>query len=223
LLGEYFFEISVEEYKYRASYLGDDNQSYSIFFKEDGSIIVKKLKTNDEGDIEKVDTYSLEFSISNLNLLNNYIEKEVREKNNTTIQLESSLNEREKNILYSIIKNDESYLNNISVESKLVYTISYNGINCPTPTLYLYDDNTYEYYYTMSTSSKKIIPKMGIYSYDVEKIIKNIYKYEENKIGPYYIKDSTGKEYTTYNTNIELQDLLKSINIVLEKCLEEQQ
>ena len=30
-------------------------------------------------------------------------------------------------------------INNIENEVKLAYTISYSGMNCPTPTLYLYN------------------------------------------------------------------------------------
>ena len=97
------------------------------------------------------------------------------------------------------------------------YTISYNGINCPTPTLYLYSDNTYEYYYTFGTDNEKLIPKTGTFNYDITKIINNIDKYEENNFGPYSIKEENGKNYTTYNTNTELQELLTSLDITLEK------
>lgn len=110
----------------------------------------------------------------------------------------------------------------IEDEAKLSYTISYNGINCPTPTLYLYSDNTYEYYYTFGTDNEKLIPKTGTYNYDIKKIINNIDKYEENSFGPYSIKEENGKNYTTYNTNAELQELLSSLDITLEKCLEQQ-
>ncbi len=220
LLGEYFFETNVEEYKYKLEYEKSDSLTYDIYFKDDKSILVKKLKMKDY-DIVKIDTYSINFSEKNLDILNNYIEKEVKDINSNFIH-KSSLIKYEINIINSIIENKESYLKDIQNEPKLMYTITYDGIDCMTPSLYLYSDNTYEYYYTFSTNNKKIIPKTGIYNYDITKIINSVDKYEENPIGPYYIKDSNDNSYITYNTNIELQEFLKSLNITLEKCLEQQ-
>ncbi len=222
LLGEYFFEVNVEEYKYKMEYKKNEELSYVIYFKDDKSVLVKKLKNNNDYDIVKVDTYVLNFSKENLNILNNYIEKKVKDENSNVIHKYSTLQKDEINIFNSIVENDESYLNNIEDEAKLSYTISYIGINCPTPTLYLYSDNTYEYFYTFGIDNEKLIPKTGIYNYDITKIINNIKKYKENPTGPYYIKDSNGNKYKTYITNVELQEFLKSLDITLEKCLEQQ-
>ena len=222
LLGEYFFEANVEEYKYKIEYSKSDDLSYNIYFKNDKSILVKKLKINSDYDIVNVDTYSLNFSQKNKNILLDYIEKEVKKQNSNIIYKYSTLQKDEINIFNSLVENDEVYLNNIENEARLSYTISYNGINCPTPTLYLYSDNTYEYYYTFGTDNEKLIPKTGTYNYDIKKIISNIDNYEENSFGPYSIKEENGKSYTTYNTNNELQELLSSLNITLEKCLEQQ-
>ena len=222
LLGEYFFETNVEEYKYKIEYSKNDSLTYDIYFKNDNSILVKKLKINSDYDIVSVNTYSLNFSQKNKNILFDYVEKEVKKENNNIIYKYSTLQKDEINIFNSITENNEAYLNNIESKTKLTYTISYNGINCPTPTLYLYSDNTYEYYYTFDTDNEKLIPKTGTYNYDITKIINNIDKYEENSFGPYSIKEENGKNYTTYNTNTELQELLTSIDITLEKCLEQQ-
>ena len=222
LLGEYFFEANVEEYKYKIEYSKSDDLSYNIYFKNDKSILVKKLKINSDYDIVNVDTYSLNFSQKNKNILLDYIEKEVKKQNSNIIYKYSTLQKDEINMFNSIVDNNETYLNNIEDEAKLSYTISYNGIDCPTPTLYLYSDNTYEYYYTFGTDNEKLIPKTGTYNYDIMKIINNINKYEENSFGPYSIKEENGKSYTTYNTNSELQEFLSSLNITLEKCLEQQ-
>ena len=222
LLGEYFFETNVEEYKYKIEYSKNDSLTYDIYFKNDNSILVKKLKINSDYDIVSVNTYSLNFSQKNKNILFDYVEKEVKKENDNIIYKYSTLQKDEINIFNSITENNEAYLNNIESEAKLTYTISYNGINCPTPTLYLYSDNTYEYYYTFGTDNEKLIPKTGTFNYDITKIINNIDKYEENSIGPYSIKEENGKNYTTYNTNTELQELLTSLDITLEKCLEQQ-
>ena len=222
LQGEYFFEKNVEEYKYKIEYSKNDSLSYDIYFKNDNSILVKKLKINSDYDIVSVDTYALNFSQKNKAKLNDYIEKEVKKENKNVIYKYSTLQKDEINIFNSIVKNNESYLNNIENEVKLAYTISYSGMNCPTPTLYLYNDNTYKYYYTFSTDNEKLIPKTGTYNYDIKKIINNIDKYEENNFGTYSIKEENGKNYTTYNTNTELQELLTSLDITLEKCLKSQ-
>lgn len=219
LLGEYFFETNVEEYKYKIEYSKNDSLIYDIYFKNDNSILVKKLIINNDYDITKIDTYSLDFSPKSKEILNDYIEKEVKKENSNVIYKYSTLKKNEINIFNSIVANDESYLNNIEDEAKLSYTISYNGINCLTPTLYLYSDNTYEYYYTFDTGNEKLIPKTGTYNYDITKIINSIDKYEENSFGSYLIKEENGNNYTTYNTNIELQELLASLDITLEKCL----
>lgn len=222
LQGEYFFEKNVEEYKYKIEYSKNDSLSYDIYFKNDNSILVKKLKINSDYDIVSVDTYALNFSQKNKAKLNDYIEKEVKKENKNVIYKYSTLQKDEINIFNSIVKNNESYLNNIENEVKLAYTISYSGMNCPTPTLYLYNDNTYKYYYTFSTDNEKLISKTGTYNYDIKKIINNIDKYEENNFGTYSIKEENGKNYTTYNTNTELQELLTSLGITLEKCLKSQ-
>lgn len=222
LQGEYFFEKNVEEYKYKIEYSKNDSLSYDIYFKNDNSILVKKLKINSDYDIVSVDTYALNFSQKNKAKLNDYIEKEVKKENKNVIYKYSTLQKDEINIFNSIVKNNESYLNNIENEVKLAYTISYSGMNCPTPTLYLYNDNTYKYYYTFSTDNEKLISKTGTYNYDIKKIINNIDKYEENNFGTYSIKEENGKNYTTYNTNTELQELLTSLDITLEKCLKSQ-
>lgn len=222
LFGEYFFETNVEEYKYKIEYSKNGNLTYDIYFKNDNSILVKKLKINSDYDIVSVDTYSLNFSQKNKNILFDYVEKEVKKENSSIIYKYSTLQKDEINIFNSITENNEIYLNNIEDEAKLTYTISYNGINCQTPILYLYSDNTYEYYYTFGTDNEKLIPKTGTYNYDITKIINNIDKYEENSFGPYSIKEENGKNYTTYNTNTELQELLTSLGVTLEKCLEQQ-
>ena len=222
LLGEYFFETNVEEYKYKIEYSKNDCLTYVIYFKNDNSILVKELKINNDYDIVSVNTFLLDFSPKNKAILTDYIEKETKKENSNIIYKYATLRKDEINIFNSIVENDESYLNNIENEANLSYTISYVGINCPTPTLYLYSDNTYEYYDTFSADNEMRIPKTGTYDYDISKIINNIDKYEENEFGLYYIKEENGKNYETYNTNTELQELLSSLDITLEKCLESQ-
>ena len=222
LLGECFFEINIEDYKYKIEYAKNDSVAYKVYFKKDNSILVKKLKINDDYDIVKIDTYSLDFSKKNKKIINDYIEKEVKKENHNIIYKNSTLKKDEISIFKSIEKNNESYLNDIENEVKLLYTISYSGLNCHTPILYLYSDNTYEYYYTFGTGNEKLIPKTGTYNYDITKIINNVDNYAENKIGQYFIQDQNENTYITYNTNMELQELLTSLDVRLDTCLVQQ-
>lgn len=103
---------------------------------------------------------------------------------------------------------------------KLVsYEITYNGLNCPTPYVIFYSDNTYKYYQYYGEEGKAMPYEKGDYSYDINNVIENIDKYEEDEHGPYTIKVSTGEEYTTYSTNNELMSLFDDANIDLNKCM----
>lgn len=222
LLGENFLEVDIEEYKYKLEYSKSDETHYVVYFKDDNSILVKKLNINEDYDIEKIETYSLNFSKENINLLTNYIEKESKNQNKNIIYKYATLKKDEINIINSIVENQESYLDKLQDEPKLMYTITYHGLNCETPILYLYSDNTYEYYYTFSTNNEKLNAKTGTYNYDITKIINNIDKYKEDSTGPYSIKDANGTNYSTYITNIELKEFLSSIDVSLSKCLIQQ-
>jgi len=118
---------------------------------------------------------------------------------------------KEEGLRYRVIKE--------KIEKKLVFKINFGGLNCITPNLFVYDDNTYKIGYTISESETNSETIKGIYEYDVNKIIENINNYESGKIGPYYITDSDGNTYTTYDTNVELKEFLNSINVNLETCM----
>lgn len=60
---------------------------------------------------------------------------------------------------------ETSETNNSNTNKQQLYTITYNGLNCPTPSLILYDDNTYEYYHTFTTNGKPPTPKTGTLRY----------------------------------------------------------
>ena len=220
LMGEYWLEIALEEHKYLIEYSETDNRTYFIIFKEDGSIMVKKATINDNYDITRLESYMLYFTKEKLDILNNYVKKIANYKKTNYITRNATLTKDEINIYKSIVENNEKYLDENDI--KLLYTIFYNGLNCQTPTLYLYNDNTFEYYYTYDTGNTKLKPVEGSYGADINNIIKNINKYKSNGDGQYVIMDSKGKYYTTYNNNIELNDFLNSLGVVLEKCIEKQ-
>ena len=121
--GESNFEINVEEYKYKIEYHENDNLDYFIYFKDDNSILVKKVLNN------KITTYKVNFSEENMNRLNNYIEKMIEPEPDFPIlwryskKYENSddwfwkrygVSEEETYIINSIIENNESILDNLN-------------------------------------------------------------------------------------------------------------
>lgn len=218
ILGEYYFETAVEEYEYKLIYSKTNSEEYNFYFKDNNSIIAKKLTINEEYEIEKIDTYRIEFKEENIKFLYKYIQQLSLESNGNIIYKNPTSYKDEENIFNSLIKNNESYIDNINKGKELLYELTYNGINCCTPILRLYSDNSYEYYYAYSKNNISLIPKTGIFDYDIKKIIDSIDKYEPNSAGPYTITSSTGEKYITYNSNTELNNFLNSINVKLEMC-----
>ena len=121
--GESNFEIYVEEYKYKIEYHENDDLDYFIYFKDDNSILVKKVLDN------KITTYKVNFSEENMNRLNNYIEKMIEPEPDFPILWRYSKNyensddwfwkrygvsEEEMYIINSIIENNESILDNLN-------------------------------------------------------------------------------------------------------------
>jgi len=221
LYGEYFFEVAVEDYKYKLDYSKNENLDYVVYFKEDNSILVKRLKINDDYDITDVKTYPIIFSKNGMNALYDYIEKEARGIEDGVINKNSTLRKDEELIIKSITENDEEHLKDIDSKPSVLYVITYQGVNCLTPTLYLYSDNTYEYYYTFSTDGKKLTPKMGTYDFDIKEVLKSSPS-EESKIGYYTIKDNNNKTYKVSALDQKMNELLGSINVSLSKCLEQE-
>lgn len=121
-VGESNFEINVEEYKYKIEYHENDNLDYFIYFKDDNSILVKKVLN------DKITTYKVNFSEENMNRLNNYIEKMIEpepdfpilwrysRKCNISDELfkRCGVSEEEMYIINSIIENNESILDNLN-------------------------------------------------------------------------------------------------------------
>ncbi len=217
--GEYFFEANVEEYRYLIKYDLNDKTTYGIYFKEDGSVLIKKLYINDDYDITKIDTYPLSFSQKSIDILTEYAIKETDKAGDNAIYKYSTLLKNEQLIFKSIVENKESYLAEYGKVPRLEFTITYDGINCPTPVLYLYSDNTYEYYYTFTSEDKPLTPKTGKYKVDMNQLIANLDNYEnEANYSIYTIETEDGTFYSTPSSNKEINDLLTSINVTLTMC-----
>lgn len=118
--GESSFEQCVEEYKYKIVYTESENTYYIIYFKDNKSILVKKISNNN------IDTYKINFSEKNLDKLNNYIKEKVESDYPVLTRYSRSYissgdwyeksyvaSEKETYIINSIIENNESILNNL--------------------------------------------------------------------------------------------------------------
>ena len=118
-----------------------------------------------------------------------------------------------------IINNTKTHFDND--DKNLVFKLESRMLKCLSPTLYVYDNNTYEYYYTYTSSGKKLIPKKGTYNYDINLILNNITELKEDEIGSYYLIDSNNNGYSlAYNE--QLDNFLNLIDINMHRCIEEQ-
>lgn len=103
-------------------------------------------------------------------------------------------------------------------KKQLVFSLKSMMLKCPSPTLYVYDNNTYEYYYTYSTNDQELIPKTGSYNYDLYSITSNLSKYVAEEYGDYEYRDKNNKVYSLTNSFKQLNEFLKSIDVRIHVC-----
>lgn len=216
LISQDLFDIMNEEYKYKIEYLSDNNTFYYVFFKEDNSIIVKKMKMNDSYSIESLDTYKLNFNKSNIDILFNYVENELKNKDTNVTHKNTYLRKDETPIFNSIMENKESYLNNYNI--KLNYTIKANKSNCAISYLYLYNDNTYEYFYSKDDLNNSLTPLKGYYNSDIKSILEEELNSKIISDNYYLVTDQDKKTYIINSNNIKFSEFLKNINVDFNIC-----
>ncbi len=120
-------------------------------------------------------------------------------------------------ILFINTQNKEKIENNGPKE--LLYEITYTGIDCLTPRVVLYSDNTYEYYNNYSVDGN-VEYNTGTYDYDLNKIIESANNSEE-LLSYYTINDSKNStRYIVEQDNVELNEFLNTINARLNTCIE---
>lgn len=108
------------------------------------------------------------------------------------------------------------------MKRQLLFKLEGTQLKCPSSKLYVYNDNTYEYYYTHSSSNKEIIPKTGEYQYNINYIFdSDIAAHEVSSGSVYAYTDASNK--VRYLENIKtIDDFLKEININVNTCTIEQ-
>lgn len=119
--------------------------------------------------------------------------------------------------MHIYVKEEKSKQESDIVDRVLLFEIQSKRINCPTVWVEVYNDYTYEYYYTYGDKDE-IKPRVGTYKYDVLKIIENNKQYINERI-PYILTDNDGNKYDVYDNNLELNEFLDIINVKLDTCL----
>lgn len=206
------FSLAIVKYLYEID-LAYHNSHYLIYLQKNNEIYVQEVKLNPNGDITKIlNSYYLKFTKENTTKVYNYLLTLFNDNSHELIKM--NVFASEKNIFDSIIYDSEEYLN--SEEIHLLATLSYNGLNCLTPVLYLYDNNTYEYYYTFTTDSSELVPITGHYDLDLSLLLNEI-TYDYN--GYYYEDFITKESYYLNPFGYYTNNILSETNSNLITCL----
>ena len=104
-------------------------------------------------------------------------------------------------------------------EKNLLFKLESTMLKCPSPVLYVYDDNTYEYYYKIVVGEDNSLnnPSVGNYSYDVKKILNNIPELPDGKLSAYKL-EYNNDFYLIPDNYSYLRDFLESIDINIHSC-----
>lgn len=98
------------------------------------------------------------------------------------------------------------------LDKKLLFEMTSSKLKCPTAYIKVYEDNMYEY-----IDNSDDFASLGIYNYDISKILDNIESLSDDKAASYTltIKD---KKYSIYE-NKEVEEFLESIDVNLHRCI----
>lgn len=100
----------------------------------------------------------------------------------------------------------------VKLDKKLLFEMTSSKLKCPTSYIKVYEDNIYEY-----IDNSDGFASLGVYNYDISKILDNIESLPDNKAASYTltIKD---KKYSIYE-NKEVEEFLESIDVNLHRCI----
>lgn len=207
------FSLVSEPYEHMISY-DNGNKSFFVYQNKD-NVKVKRINYSEEYDAKDVTTYDITFKETNQKIIVDYLEETFKDSKENYLFLDSTtISSKVQFILNSLSYNDESYLEKMD---KFMFEISNTNLKCPTVYLYVYNDNTYEFYHTFR-DGKPVDRKVGTYTKDAASILKNIGTYEKEGDITYSLKDYNGKRYIVSNKNKELEEFLKDIPENLESC-----
>ena len=203
-------EISNYEYKLELS----KGNNYHLIYLEKNTIKIANLFYKNY-DLYKTTTNIINFNKTNTKLLIEFIKKQFEDNETFNNIYYGSYPYKEKIMLDSIIENKESLLDNIDEIKNYLYTMKYEGMNCLTPSMSIYDDNSYEFYNTYTTDGSLPKPKLGTYNYDLTRLTK-ITNYKDLNDDPAGFFVLTNKDKVSYYLNIndpDLQAFLSTTNL----------
>lgn len=209
--------------KYTLNYTADDFKIYSIKMYNNKVTVSGNRETNCVENCDKTAyTFKVGFSEDNLDKIFNLFNDLFKDGEKTKDLTAANVPKEDKLIISAMIKNDETKLNSPAQEipkedtKELLFTLKSIKIDCQTVLLTVYDDGTYELQEKLPFTST---PTTGKYTYDVTKIVANNDKYEPNDKGYFILTKSSGEEIKIYDSNKDLTDFLKEINVNLDTCI----
>lgn len=210
------FSLVSEPYEYLTIY-EEGNASIYVYQNKE-NLKVKKVNYNDDYDVVDVNSYDIAFSEKNKKMIEDYFAEIFKNsKENYHIIESKNSNKKVQAIMDSLSYNDEKYLEGFERLPKLVFEIYNLNLKCPTASLNIYDNKTYEFYHTYQ-NGKPVDVRIGTYTKDATSILKNIDTFSKEGEFIYLLIDSNGKEYTVSNNNPELEEFLKEIPENLMAC-----
>lgn len=218
-----------EPAKYTLNYTDNNNLYVIKVFDNKVTVNTKETLTCVKAPCETVDkNFKLTFNEDNTDKVYDVFKTIFTDDTKVKDINANVLSNEQKKVLSAVIINDDSSLEEVpSIEpiktgnedeadkKELLFTIRSGRINCLTVVLKVYEDNTYD----LETASN-VKPTTGTFTYDVKKIIENANKYEKNERGIYTLTTKKGETVTLYDTNKDLTDFLKEINVNLDTCID---
>ena len=164
---EILIPLEMSNYDYKLELL--KGHDFHLIYLKDDKIDVANLIYEDF-DLENIKTHTLDFE--NTKVVKNFI-KEQFDKNETFKNIYyTGYSYKEKLIIDAMLENNEEYIANIDEAKELLYTLTYSGMDCLTPTMDIYNDKSYDYNYTFTLDGSEPTPKKGTYDYDINKLLK---------------------------------------------------
>ena len=215
------------DYLYKVIYYdeGIPGARYDIYVGESYAIHVEKQSLCStveclNGGLPEKEIYDINLSSANQEVTKKFIQDLFSETKEKVLEIhENNLSEKKQSIMLGILTGEEIYFDAVS-ERKL-FEISSSRLDCETVVLIVFDDNRYKYIYGYDSTTEEWKIKQGTYTYSIKKLMETLKESSiPDHLGPYYLRDKEGNQYTLYDTNKELKNFLESIPVHLDVCME---
>lgn len=200
----YIFDFSknkVEKYEsYYRAYEGYDYKDRLIYTKEIDKETLSSIKNTLNTLLYKED--DKEDNLCPFSIIHNDEEKEIYNEESI-----NKLNE----IIFKLDGNNN--------KKELVFSLKSTNLKCLSPSLEVYNDNTYELFATIRDENDSLVTiKKGTYNYNLDLILNdNISNYLVDSDSAHILIDGDGKEYRL-DVYEPLDTFLKSIDVNIDVC-----